>query len=317
MISSLKLLAVEPTKLLSLLTYSINQVVHNNNVHGRRLDRTASAPLQRALARDHLHNLLRAECCSVSSLQLHLRPTLYPLPRDFPRRAPASAPEPLRCYVPCRSRYADQHDYSRLRPCVGIRDGDLRMGSVVDRQRVGADDVLSPDIRYVGTYIPLSSFLISHSPFPFPSLHRLHPSIESSSAVSHFPRPISPLPTILSLTLQSQHVPSPPLPRRNDSSLPNPHRRHRHRRQLWRSRRRRHPGSIPPPLDPAHLVRLLGHRHAPLVDNPDAVLPAHDDAQATYARGNCEPLTASRAAEFIRVFVSFCPGFPAWGVGAD
>lgn len=83
------------------------KMVHNYHEHGSNLHPAAPTPLQRALARNHLGDILRAEPRALPPLHVRFLPAVYPLPADLPGRASTSASEPVPGYFPRGSRDAD------------------------------------------------------------------------------------------------------------------------------------------------------------------------------------------------------------------
>jgi len=92
----------------------------------------------------------------------------------------------------------------------------------------------------------------------------------------------------------SQNEQPTPRPRRNDSTVPHSHCRHRHRRHV-RSTGRRSLGKPPASImDAHHQLYLLGNRNAFIVGDPDSVFPSHDGPQAPAARGDSFAITSDR-----------------------
>ena len=107
-------------------------MVHHHHEHGCNLHPAAPITLQRALARDHLRDILRAEPRALPPLHVHILPALYPLPANLPGRASTSASESIPSDFPRGPCDADQYDRFGMCAGLGRGDGGVCVGIMVD-----------------------------------------------------------------------------------------------------------------------------------------------------------------------------------------
>lgn len=130
-------------------------MVHHHHEHGSALAPAPPTPLQRVLATNHIRDIFRPQHHSFHPVQHHHRPAIPDVSKTVAGGCSTSPPEPIPGDVPSRIGHTGQHDGPGVCAGLGSRYGHLRLGVMVDRQFVGAHNLLPLDVCNVSGWFSL------------------------------------------------------------------------------------------------------------------------------------------------------------------